>query len=215
MSALPPPIPPAAPAIADACGGSPLTADQLGQFQQAQAQAEKFRRASGLAMFNIVGFVICAAGSGLIAMVSLAMGQRDLWGVVLTLGLCAGGFCEWHGRQMLLNLDPRGPRLLGWNQMGLMALILAYCAWQMVAAVYFPDPAAAKTYADLKSLGMDLGKIEKQLTLLSYSLVALTVVVFQGLCARYYFSRIKILKDYISQTPQWIIDLRRMQNPIK
>ncbi|MCE5280261.1 MAG: hypothetical protein ABFD92_09305 [Planctomycetaceae bacterium] len=218
MTTTPPPLTPAdVPAAQDAGAASPLTAEQLMQFQQAQERAAKFRRATGMAMFNAVTFGICAAGSALVAMISLAMGERDIWGVILTLGLCAAAWCEWRGRAMLLALDVRGPRLLGWNQVGLMTMVAVYCAWQIGQAFLTPlDPAAAQSYAQIKSsLGIDMAKFYRQATLGFYVLVAMTVFLFQGLCARYYFSRGKILKDYLAQTPQWIIDLRRMQQPGK
>jgi hypothetical protein len=38
---------------------------------------------------------------------------------------------------------------------------------------------------------------------------AYATAIFQGLNARYYFLRVALMKDYLRDTPQWVLDLQR------
>jgi hypothetical protein len=42
-----------------------------------------------------------------------------------------------------------------------------------------------------------------------YAVVIVLTLLFQGLNARYYFARIKLVQGYLEQTPAWIVDLQR------
>jgi hypothetical protein len=41
-------------------------------------------------------------------------------------------------------------------------------------------------------------------------LIALTII-FQGLNAVYYFTRAKLLRRYVAETPAWVVELQRTQ----
>ncbi len=57
-----------------------------------------------------------------------------------------------------------------------------------------------------------LGSIEQLQTIVTlavYGSVILFSIIFQGGTAWYYFTRSRHIRAYISETPQWIIDLQR------
>ena len=102
---------------------SPLDASQQEQLSQACREARPISRIARVATFN--GWV-CAG----LAAVSLPFALFSLIGLLMTAGLMLVARNEFRGSRMVKTLDPAGPRLLGWNQVGFLSLILAYCFWQ-------------------------------------------------------------------------------------
>ncbi len=137
--------------------------------------------AAKVARFNgwtIGGFAALGLLSGLSSMTVLTVG----------LGLAIVAWNELRGRKMLLRFDPRGPRLLGRNQLGLMALVVGYSLW----SVYIGLTGTTELNALLKELEPlfgPIGHLHRSLTLAVYGGVILLSIIFQGLNALYYFSR--------------------------
>jgi hypothetical protein len=178
---------------------SPLSPEQQQQLRDAQARAGSFLGAAKVAAFN--GWTV-----GFFAVVSILLGLFSLTGFVIGVGLAIVARNELVGRSRLRALDPAGPELLWRNQIGLMALIIAYCAWSMYATVAFPDPEMAEL---TELLGEGTGELVASLTLTVYAAVIVATVLFQGLNARYYFVRGARLRAYLRETPAWILDLQR------
>ncbi len=176
---------------------SPLSSEQQQQLRDARDRADSFLGAAKVAAFN--GWTL-----GFFAAVSLLFGLFSPTSLVVGLGLAAVTRNEFMGRTRLLALDPEGPELLWRNQLGLMALIIAYAAWSMYRTVAFPDPEMARL-TDLLGEGMD--EWVRSLTLAAYGIVILVTAIFQGWNARYYFVRVQRLRDYVRITPPWILAL--------
>ena len=51
--------------------------------------------------------------------------------IAITLGLSIVAYNEFRGRKRLLNFDPSAATMLGWNQLGLLAMIVVYCLWML------------------------------------------------------------------------------------
>ncbi len=113
---------------------------------------------------------------------------------------------EFVGRRRLRSLDPSGLELLWRNQVGFMGLIVAYCLWSMYVAVAVPDPEMTQL-TDL--LGEGTEELIQSLTVIVYVAVIVATAIFQGLNARYYFVRVERMRDYVRDTPQWVLDLQR------
>jgi len=179
-------------------GGGPLTPEQRREVEEAAQRARKFLAAARVATFN--GWTI-----GLFAALSLLFGFSSLRVLVLGVGMAVVAWNEFRGRRMLRDFDPAGLRLLGRNQVGFMGVIILYCLWSMYAAAH--------------GHGIDLGQIEdvigptedlvRTLTLTVYGAVIAATILFQGLNARYYFARMRMLEAYLAETPPWIVDLQR------
>ncbi|QNN22977.1 hypothetical protein HED60_12095 [Planctomycetales bacterium ZRK34] len=117
------------------------------------------------------------------------------------------GVVELIGRGRILQMDPTAGRMLAINQLVLMAAILIYCAWSIYVGLQYPSELA--TNPDLKSLNFDIAGLEKTLIWVLYGTVAAGSVIYQGLCALFYLNTGRRLRDYIQQTPPWIIQLQR------
>ena len=57
-------------------------------------------------------------------------------------------------------------------------------------------------------LGEGVEHLFQSVTLTLYALVIGATGIFQGLNARYYFVRVSMIRDYVRDTPQWVLDLQ-------
>ena len=57
-------------------------------------------------------------------------------------------------------------------------------------------------------LGDGTGELLELLLLTTYAAVIVVAVIFQGLNARYYYVRVARLRNYLRETPQWVVDLQ-------
>ena len=176
----------------------PLTPEQHEALEQAHTRARTFTGAARVAAFN--GWSI-----GFFAAVTLLFGLFDLTALVLGAGMAVVARNEFKGRSAILRSDVTGPDLLWRNQIGFMALIIVYCLWSMYQATDQPDPQMAELS---ELLGGDLEEVVRSLTLLVYTGVIAVTAVFQGLNARYYFRRIAMIQEYLSETPAWVLELK-------
>jgi len=196
--AAPTPTPPGATAP------GPLSPQDIREVAEAQRRGRKVLKAAGVAAFNGWACAIVAALA-----VPFALGSIPAALTALALGAVARN--EFRGRKMLLRFDPRGPRLLGWNQIGLLAVIVLYCLWHIYDGL--TGPTLADQHPDLKLVLGSLASLERNLTLGLYGSIIVVSAIAQGLTARYYFSRLTHLRGYLGQTPPWIVDLHRSVGP--
>ena len=189
---------------ADAPAGR-LSPDQLVQLQGAQRQLRKLRRAAGVAKFNSVTSAVIGIVSGFGVLISLLIGSFDGLGLAVTVGLLAVAWNEGRARKKLLQLVPGSGRELGWNQLAFLALIAAYCLYQILYAVNQLDDAIAQypemaAYAELShSIGMRIYQ----------GVLAISIVTVGG-NAWYYFICNRRLDTYLAETPNWVLDIQRV-----
>ncbi len=176
----------------------PLSPEQQEELAVANARAQKILAATKVATFN--GWTI-----GAFAAITLLFALFSLTALVIGVAMAIVARNEFHGRGLLRRFDVQGPQLLGRNQVGFMTLIIGYCVWSMYSALTNPIP-------QLEELEAALGATEDlvtNLTVAVYAVVIVLTLLFQGLNARYYFARIKLVQGYLEETPAWIIDLQR------
>jgi hypothetical protein len=171
----------------------------------------KIQKAGSVAMFNGVTMLIFAVLSGLYGVASAVLGQFDWVSIVISAGLLLLGINEIRARKLMLRFDLRGPVRLGWNQLGLLALISAYCVWMILWAVREPtmisdyiaeSPELSKLVTDLQEIrGMD--NMVQQGIILIYAAVIGATLLFQGGNAIYYFTRGRLLRIYIKEAPSY------------
>jgi len=178
---------------------SPLTPEQQLELADAKKRAGSFLPAAKVAAFN--GWSI-----GFFAAVSILFGLFSLTSLVMGLGLAVVARNEFAGRSQLRTFEPSGLELLWRNQVGFMALIIAYCGWSMYRAVAIPDPEMTEVM-DLLGEGTD--ELVQSLTLTVYAVVIVATGIFQGLNARYYWRRVAKIRAYVRETPAWVLDLQR------
>ena len=184
----------------------PLTLDHRRELSSARDRARVIRKAARVAAFN--GWT-----TALIAALSAPFSIFSPVGLALTAGLGFVAFNEFRGRKRLLNFDPRGATLLGWNQLGFLAMIVAYCAWMWYSSINSSSTLAAEmsAYADLDAaLGSsgDFEALYQQIVVAVYGGVIVLSALFQGGTALYYFSRRRHVEDFIAETPAWVRDVQ-------
>ena len=134
--------------------------------------------------------VVAIAGA---AAVFAALGHSGV-GVVVGLVISGAGAMELHGAHVLDHGEPRGMRWLIGAQLALMAGILGYCAWRL--GHFEPElvrQAMERMNGDmLAASGLtvdELMPLMRTFNLVTYTLVALVSIVFQGGMIRYYLRR--------------------------
>lgn len=183
----------------------PLSPEQQEELALANARAQKILAATKVATFNGWTIGAFAAITLLVALFSLLFALFSLTALVIGVGMAIVARNEFHGRGLLRRFDAQGPQLLGRNQIGFMTLIIGYCVWSIYSALTNPIPQLEELEAVLGTTG----DLVTNLTVAVYAVVIVLTLLFQGLNARYYFARIKLVQGYLEQTPAWIVDLQR------
>jgi hypothetical protein len=197
-ASMPPPLPPAV------VQRDPLSPADFEDLAQAGKRAAVLNRAIRIAHFN-------AWTLGILGGLSILIGIFDLESLVMGIALVALAFNESRGQTLLQRFDLKGPRVLGWNQVGLMLLLVAYGAWKLIAFKTSANPYE-KEIAATPELGHMLGPIVQMYGTISnwlYGSLIAIAVLYQGGNALYYFSREKHLQAYLRETPAWVIKLRQ------
>ncbi len=178
---------------------APITRDQIELVTQARSRRRKLDRAAKVAAFG--GWT-----SGVFAMLTLPFVWSSWETCMVAAGLAIVAYHEFKGRRLLLAMDDRGPRLLGFNQIGFACMIVVYCAWQIVKVsrgegVYAEAIASEPMLADM--LG-PMGHVMQTLVMGMYVAMIGATVLFQGGTAWYYFSRGRLVRAYREKTPAWV-----------
>ncbi len=181
---------------ASTTGGGPLSPEQQRQLAQANQRARKVLSAARVATFN--GWTI-----GSIAGFSLLFGLFSRTALVMGIAMGIVAWNEFRGRALLRAFDPAGPRLLGKNQLGFLAVIVGYCLW----SIYTTATGQNAELAEIETMIGPVSDLARDLTVMVYGVVLLLSVVFQGLNARYYFARERLVREYLQRTPDWVVTL--------
>lgn len=176
-----------------------LSPEQRKALERARERARVFLKAGRVAAFNVWTL-------GVFATFTLLFGVTSPTALLLGGALATVAFFEHRGRIRLREFDPAGPRLLARNQLTLMAVIVVYALWRLWKTQTAPDPALQQM-DDL--LGGDTAGLVQELTTLVYVAVIALTVLFQGLMARYYKARVNMVRAYLQETPDWVVELQR------
>jgi len=196
----------------------PLTTEHLQQLAAADVRAKKLRSAGGVAMFNgiaiaIFGGLSLLCGLGELAIDGFDISKLDWWSFIMGIGLGLIAWNEFRGRRRLRQFDPRAPRGLGWNQLALLGLIVAYSAWMLAVALLGPNPYAEIMRQEPLAADMlgNIGDLYTKMSIAVYGALILGSLLFQGINALYYFTRAELLRSYLAETPAWVVELQRCQ----
>lgn len=178
---------------------SPFTPEQRQELADAKERAASFMGAARVASFNGWTF-------GFFAVLSILTGIGSLPVLLVGVGLAVVAWNEFRGRRGILAYDPSAFELLWKNQLGLMAIIVAYCLWAMTHSALATDPSMQELN-ELMGEGFD--ELVQSLVTVAYVAVIVATVIFQGWNARYYRVRVARLQEYLEETPQWVVDVQR------
>jgi hypothetical protein len=184
-----------------------FTPDNLLELEAAKKGARKVKRAVAVANFD--GWTIAIFGA-----ITLAMGMSDATNIVLSLALGAVAYVELRNAARLKRLQPDAARTLGFNQLALAAILIVYALWQIHTAsrsggtadvLGVSDPDVAQMLGSSQQL-QDLTRMAVHAI---YGALILIAVCAQGSMALYYFTRAKLVRQYLIQTPDWIVKLQQ------
>jgi hypothetical protein len=193
----------------------PLSAEDLALLERVFERRRAFNRGVTLARTN--GWTLIAT-----ALLCLPFVASDASTVLGALVLAGSGIAELRGARMLRELDLRAPKWLGTNQLVLLFAIALYCASGVYSSLHAPSPIAdlAQRFPDLAgrlgeldgSTGDGAAAIDHSYRLTAvgfYLAVLVACALYQGLCARYYFTRAAPLRAHLEQTPAWALQAQR------
>lgn len=157
--------------------------------------AEILLRVLRTAKFDGTTVLVLAGG---LALLSAAAG--DFTGAVIGILVAAAGAAELHGATLLKVAEPRGVNWLVGSQLYLLAIVLAYVGWRLLAY----DPEQVKRFLDtvmtehpemqaqLDAGGATQAELRQMLGVLYralYLIVGVVTLIYQGGMARYYHRR--------------------------
>jgi hypothetical protein len=179
----------------------PLSTADLGEVDAAKKRGKKIWRAVRVATFD--AWTAAVVGGS-----ALAFGVVDHTSAIIGGAIMTVAIIEFKGAARLRKLDPAGALICGANQLLLLSVIGAYCAWNLLTqsstslTQSLGDPAGDALLADMAGL-------ESKIRQGFYVLVLGGSVLMQGLMALYYFSRAGVVRRYVRETPPWVIELQR------
>ena len=195
LAQAPIPLPDAAP---------PLSAEHLNQLEAARTSARRIRRAVAVAGGD--GWTVAA-----FAALTLLFGFGSTSSAVMAAGMGAVAFVELRAAARLRRFEADAARVLGWNQVALACLLVGYALWRIHDVLTGPSPYAAHAASD-PQLGRMLEPVENLTRLISlavYGAVIAVAVFFQGGMSLYYFTRARHVREYLAQTPAWVIAVQK------
>lgn len=184
----------------------PLTDKDHEALAEAGKLVRQLNGVQSMAGFNIVSYMICLMLSVLIALFS-----PGSWIVVGLLAVLI--IIETQGKNMFARLDPKGGKLLIWNQLLILTIITLYCAYQILNVYQNPNQfdESIRQYPELKGYLQGASEMMLPITIGFYGAVFLLSLLFQGMVARYYHKRMKMLSTYLADTPKWIVQMQKSQ----
>lgn len=120
-------------------------------------------------------------------------------------------YVELTGANRLKRTDPKAARTLGFNQLALAGILIVYAIWSLYSELKYGGIAASLNTVDPEAARMlkPYEGLVRQLTILVYGSLVLVAILAQGGTALYYFTRVKYIQAYLSQTPPWIIQMQQ------
>lgn len=170
----------------------------------AKQRRRKIDAAAQVATFN-------AWTSAILAALCVPFALFSISSLLAAMVLGAVAYLEFTGRRMLRELNESGPVVLACNQLGLGVIVILYAGWHLLLAAtgkgYYDD--VVQKYPELQSMLGDMDGMMRMVEYLTYSLLILGTIAFQGLTALYYWTRLGPLRAFIKDTPPWAIDVLR------
>ena len=180
-------------------GDSPLSPAQLDALAVGAARAGKILGAARLAAFT--GWTLLAFG-----VLSFLLTFFSLTGLLISCALGAVAWNELEGRKLVLRFRPEGPRRLARNQLWFLGVIVLYCLWAIYKSWFHPLPEATQV-EDLLELGPGFVATA---TSAFYGLVMVVGVAYQLGMHRYHKARVRMVEEYVAQTPPWVVEVERV-----
>lgn len=181
----------------------PLSAEHLNEISAAQKRGKKILRAAGVAVFSGWSMVIFAAVTLMFAFLS----DWSAWAIGIGLAVC--GINELRGGALLRKMEARGASVLGWNQILLGAIIIAYALWSLKSAIGNPALKSITQGTGDPQIDAIASQLTTAVTWALYGSMAVVGLVVPGLTAIYYFTRGPLVTRFRRETPEWVVEVIR------
>ncbi len=194
-----------------------LTAEEQQQIILARRRAGKIRRAVAVARFDAWSTGFFAVMTLMYVAVSVAFGF-SLIALLIGIGMAIVAYNSFCGAGELKQFNLRGPRRLGWNQLGFALMICLYCAARIVQGLLFTDEIIQPFVAYFSQMAelsgqpistQDMATKVKIVYCAIFGAVIFVSILVQGLTAMYYFTRAGHIRAYLKQTPDWVVEILR------
>ena len=145
------------------------------------------------------------------AVLTLLFGITTVSAVVIAVALAVVAFVELRMAGRLRRFDAKAPRVLGLNQLALGSLLVAYALFRIYqethgagefAAIAASDPDVAQALKPFEHL-------TRLVAVSMYSGLIAVAVIAQGGLALYYFTRARLVRAYLEQTPPWVVAVQQ------
>lgn len=163
-----------------------------------------------MALFDFWGTAIFSAITILGSAVSFS------WpGLLLGIAMGIVAYVEYTGAQELKKFEPIALKRLALNQLFFGAALLAYAAWTLAWGLThlndYTGVVSSQMPPDLagSSILTSVNDLTRLILILIYGTLIVIALTVQPLTALFYWSRRKFLDQYLSETPQWILDAQR------
>ena len=103
---------------------APVPKDPLSRLPRDVFCVRKVRRAVSVAGVNAISFATFAVASAMLMLATMFSGGFTVAAVGITAVLGLVAYYEFRGRTMLKHLDVAGCRVLGWNQLAVLAALV-------------------------------------------------------------------------------------------
>ncbi|MGD0464580.1 MAG: hypothetical protein ABSB74_19005 [Tepidisphaeraceae bacterium] len=179
-----------------------LTPENFRELEAARHALRKIRRAVSAARFE--GFTLAIFGG-----LTVLLGISSLTDILLGLVLTAVGVIEIISGSQLRRLDLRAIRVLAFNQLSFATLILLYALWSLHGEIAHPVAEVGDAEAQL------LGQVDPSVLNITHEIMLLVytsligAALFEAGMAAYFHSRGAHLRQYLAQTPAWIISMQK------
>jgi hypothetical protein len=194
-----PPFPAAAQSL------SPIEVQQ--QLAAARLSSAKVRRAASVAYADGWMIAICGVPTFLFGAMG---GLSGISGIILGGALCIIAYIEFDGAKRFRRLDITAARRLGYNQLALAVVLIAYSLWSLYTSAHGGLAAELQANApELGNMGTEIQDLMQTASRILYITLIAVAILAQGGTALYYFSREKYIKRYVEQTPPWIVTMQR------
>lgn len=154
--------------------------------------SKPLKRMLWLSRINAYSIVVIASGFGLLCVILL-----EPAGILVGAVVTGAGLMEIRGHRRLRSGVPGARNWMAGSQVWLVACVLTYCAWRLLAfdpeqpLAVLGDAALLETTAAIAGYSHEM--LEDLVTLvytLTYKLVALVTLVLQGGLASYYWVKV-------------------------
>lgn len=134
----------------------------------------------------------------------------DVASLVMGFALAALSVNELIGAAQIRALNLAGARRLGFNQLTLGLVIIAYAAWSLWSGLQSSTRSElSDQLASDPQMQAMVGQVSIVVTWGLYGSMAAFGLIVPGLTAMYYFSRARAIRVVLSSTPAWVVELMR------